>query len=104
MIPGLFHPLFVPFFRSKEVLRFEFKEEKLKELKEIVLEGIPVDLFCDEQNILILQQSADQPLVAYHINKEREVGSCDVGFNVLHFFCEIFCSRCCAQVELSVVH
>jgi len=36
------------------------------------LEHIPLDLLCDGQDIILLQQSIDHPVLCYHINEERE--------------------------------
>jgi len=57
---------------SKFVFRFEIKEEKIKSLGKIALEHIPLDLLCDGQDIILLQQSIDHPVLCYHINEERE--------------------------------
>ena len=37
------------------------------------MEHIPLDLLCDGQDIILLQQSIDHPVLCYHINEEREV-------------------------------
>ena len=45
----------------------------IKTLGKIALESIPLDLLCDGQDIILLQQSIDHPVLCYHISEEREV-------------------------------
>ena len=48
------------------------KEGKINKLDDIELDSLPLDLVCDEREILILQQSTDEPLICYQINDEQK--------------------------------
>ena len=60
------------------------KEGKINKLDDIELDSLPLDLVCDEREILILQQSTDEPLICYQINDEQK--ACTVDYYCSHNF------------------